>query len=145
MKEFREYIKAGIIKKRSPQIARARSLVDEAYQRKKFLENLETNIPLTNSNANYFIENAYDILIELTRAKLIKDGYYSSGKGAHEAEIAYLSILGFPEKEVRIFDSLRERRNGIKYYGEECDADYARRVIAFCKKMYPRLRKLACR
>ena len=131
--------------KRTPQTARARSLADEACQRKRFLEDIEKNIPLTDSNANYFIENAYDVLIELSRAKLIIDGYYASEKGAHEAEIAYLIILGFSEKDVRIFDKLRERRNGIKYYGEECDTDYARHVVAFCKQMYPKLRKLAQR
>lgn len=143
MRSFHEYEKTGIVTKRTPQTARAQSLLDEASQRKQFLEDIEKNIPLTNSNANYFIENVYDILVELSRAKLIIDGYYASGKGAHEAEIAYLIILGFSEKDVRMFDKLRERRNGIKYYGEECDADYARRVIAFCKQMYPKLRKLA--
>ncbi|GAJ05982.1 unnamed protein product, partial [marine sediment metagenome] len=97
---------------------------------------------LNDENANYFIENSYDTLIELIRAKLFIDGFRSSGEGAHGAEISYMKNLGFSEEDIRFMNDLRYYRNGILYYGENFDADYASKVLLFLKEIYPRLVKL---
>jgi hypothetical protein len=39
---------------------------------------------LKDGNANYFIENSYDIILELLRSRLFTDGFYASGDGAHD-------------------------------------------------------------
>ena len=76
----------------------------------------------------------------LIRSKLYLEGYSASGKGAHEAEVSYLKILGFPEKDIHFVDQLRFFRNGILYYGTAIDKEYAEKVIEFTKKMYPKLK-----
>jgi hypothetical protein len=39
-------------------------------------------------------------------------------------------------------NSLRYFRNGILYYGERFDAEYAKKVLGFLEKVYPRLKKM---
>lgn len=140
LKTFNEFLKEGIIIRRSPDVARAKSLIEEAEKRKKFLEELIKKIGVTDENANYFVENSYDILIELLRAKLLISGYNSSGIGAHEAEVAYMREIAMPEGEVRFMNDLRYFRNGIKYYGKNFDKEYGNKVLCFLDKTYPKLK-----
>ena len=139
LKTFDEFLEKGIMKKRTPDIARANSLLKEAKKRKKFLHELFKKIGLNDENANYFVENSYDTLIELIRAKLLIQGFYASGEGAHEAEVSFMRNLGFPEKEARFMNDLRYFRNGILYYGKDFDASYGNKVLDFLNRLYPRL------
>lgn len=142
LKLFEEFLESGTVRKRAPDIARARSLIDEAEKRRKFLAEMLDKIGITDANANYFIENSYDMLLELLRAKLLTAGFYSSGEGAHEAEVAYMRDLKFDEKDVRFMNDLRYFRNGILYYGKDFDADYGKKVIEFSNRVYPKLLSL---
>jgi len=139
LKTFDEFLEKGIMKKRTPDLARANSLLKEAKKRKKFLHELFKKIGLNDENANYFVENSYDTLIELIRAKLLIQGFYASGEGAHEAEVSFMRNLGFPEKEARFMNDLRYFRNGILYYGKDFDASYGNKVLDFLDKLYPKL------
>ena len=139
LKTFDEFLEKGIMKKRTPDIARANSLLKEAKKRKKFLHELFKKIGLNDEKANYFVENSYDTLIELIRAKLLIQGFYASGEGAHEAEVSFMRNLGFPEKEARFMNDLRYFRNGILYYGKDFDASYGNKVLDFLNRLYPRL------
>ena len=103
---------------------------------------MEEKIKLTNENANMFIENCYDILISLIRAKMIKDGFSSYGDGAHIAEVSYMRILEIPERDVRFMNELRYFRNGIKYYGQKFDKEYAEKVLIFLNTLYKTLIKM---
>ncbi len=142
LKDFEEFLKSGIVRKRNPDKARAKSLVEEAEKRKKFLDEILRKIGLSDKNANYFIETSYDILIELIRAKLLRDGLYASGEGAHEAEVSYMKKIGFAEKEIRFMNDLRYFRNGILYYGKSFDQDYGKKVLDFLNKIYPQLKNV---
>lgn len=139
LKLFEEFIESGIVRKRIPDVARARSLIEEAEKRRKFLNEMLDKIGITDDNANYFIENSYDMLLELLRAKLLTDGFYASGEGSHEAEVAYMRDLKFDEKDVRFMNDLRYFRNGILYYGKDFNADYGKKVIEFLNAAYPKL------
>lgn len=143
LKEFDEFIKLGIMRKRTPDISRARSLINESEKRKKFLEEMSNKIQISDDNANYFIENSYDTLIELIRAKILTDGFSSSGEGAHEAEVSYMKVIGFQEKETRFMNDLRYYRNGIKYYGKSFDKEYGEKVLDFLNKIFIKLKKIA--
>jgi uncharacterized protein (UPF0332 family) len=99
-------------------------------------------VGIDNSNANTFIKNAYDPMMELVRAILLTKGFNSSGSYAHEAEVAYLRELKFSEAEVQFANQLRYFRNGITYYGTKLDAEYAKKVLDFVRKIYPKLRNL---
>jgi len=160
MKNFEEYLKEGIVDKRFPDRKRMKSLTEEAEKRKVFLEEqeilrkflehinyfivyiqLKNKIKLRDDNANYFIENSYDIIMEMIRAIMLKERYISSGKGSHEAEVSFLRELGLPEKEVRFVDELRYFRNGILYYGKSFDRDYGNKTLEFLEKIYPKLKE----
>lgn len=142
LKTFEEFRNMGIAIAKPAEIARARSLVSGSEKRMKFLREILEKIGLSDDNANYFIENSYDILIELLRAKIILSGFYASGERAHEAEVSFMRNIGFSEKDVMLMDELRFHRNGIKYYGRSFDKEYATKVIAFMEKIYPRLKSM---
>ena len=140
LKNFEEFVKRGIIKKRTPDIFRAKSLIGEAEKRDSFLKIMSKKIKLSDDNANYFIENSYDLLISTIRANLLIAGFKASGEGAHEAEVSFMRELAFTEKEVRFMNELRHFRNGILYYGKTFDSDYAIKVLQFKDDLFPKLR-----
>lgn len=140
LKNFHEFLKTGIVRTIKPNRSRAKSLIEEAEKRKIFINQMLKKIGLSNENANYFIENSYDTLIELIRASMLNKGLKSSGEGAHEAEVLFMQNLGYSEKDIRFMNDLRYFRNGILYYGKQFDAEYAKKVLAFLKRVYPQLR-----
>lgn len=142
LKLFDDFLNLGVIRRTTPNAARANSLMEEAEKRKKFLDELRSKMDISDENANYFIEPAYDVLIELIRAKLLIDGFSSSGEGAHEAEVAYMRTMGFSEAETRFMNDLRYYRNSVKYYGKDLDKNYGLKVLAFLNVMYPKLKAI---
>lgn len=142
LKDFEEFLRSGTARKRTPDKGRAASLLAEAGKRKAFIGEMSKTFGISDANANYFIENSYDALLELLRAKLLIDGFSTSGEGAHEAEVSYMLKLGIPERDVRFMSDLRYFRNGILYYGKDFDAEYGKKVLEFLNKMYPKLREL---
>ncbi|MBS3138236.1 hypothetical protein J4207_00860, partial [Candidatus Woesearchaeota archaeon] len=91
--------------------------------------------------ANDFVKSCYDIMMELLRAKMLLNGYNASGIGAHEAEVAYMRLLGFEEKDVQFADQIRFFRNGMLYYGTILDKEYAEKVLLFLEKVRKQLTK----
>ena len=70
------------------------------------------------------------------------EGLSASGFEAHKAEISYLKVLGFEDKEVQFLDQMRYYRNGMMYYGTILDGEYAKKVVEFTKKVYKKLREI---
>jgi len=140
MKKFEEFVKKGIVKKQSPNKNRAISLIKEAEDKKAFLDLTMSKIPKDKMNANFVVNYCYDILIELVRAKMFFEGYNPGN--SHEAEVAYLEVLGFSLVEVEFMDELRYYRNGTKYYGTILDNSYAEKVLIFLNKNYFRIKSL---
>lgn len=141
LKSFKEYLEEGIAKKQTPDFSRARSLIKESEKSYKMLREILVKISLNSQNANYIIKNSYDIIMELIRAKTLSDGFNSSGRGAHESEVAYLRKMSFKETEVQFANQLRYFRNGILYYGKNFDSEYAKKVLDFLNKIHLRLKK----
>jgi len=137
LKRFDEFIKLGIARKQTSNKARALAIIEEAKNKKQYLEMSIKAIPKEKLNANIIVDQCYDIIMELIRAKLYVDGYNAGN--SHEAEVSYLKVLNFLESEVRFMDELRYYRNGTKYYGTILDINYAEHVMAFMKKIYPKL------
>ena len=127
LKKFEEYVNSGVVRKTGVDLNRSASLQKEAEKRKAFV----LSIKLTDGNANYVVENSYDLLMELIRAVLYARGYSSSGAGAHEAEVSYTRIIGFSDADVMFLNDLRWRRNGILYYGKDYDVNYALKTMSF--------------
>ena len=142
IKKFDEFIKMRIVKKQIRDISRAEFLIKEAERKMLSLKERVEKLSIKNENANDYVEYCYDIIMHLVRAKLYLSGYCASGQGAHEAEVSYLTVLGFDEKEVLFVDQMRYFRNGILYYGTSLDAEYAEKAIEFTNKIYPKLRSI---
>jgi len=142
LKPFSYFLEEGIVRTQFPDKVRAKFLIGEAENAYQSLLDLVKKVEITSINANTFVKNAYDPLMELIRAILLIRGFNSSGSYAHEAEVAYLRELKFPESDVVFANQLRYFRNGAMYYGTILDADYARKVISFVNKIYPQLKKL---
>src|SRR3989304_3345930 len=134
LKDFYWFIEKEIVKKQSPDKFRAEFLIKESEKNYSFLLQLLGKFEITNDNANSIIKICHDTLMELIRAKMLLDGYNASGFEAHKAEIAYLNILGFEEKDVKFADQMRYYRNGMVYYGTILDKEYAEKVLNFTKK-----------
>lgn len=139
IKEFKEYIKEGIIKEQSPDKSRSTSLKKETQKSEMFLRKIIKNIGITDENANNIIKITYDIIMERIRAEMINQGYNASGRGAHEAEVAYLRKIGFKEKQIQFCDQLRYFRNGIMYYGKSFNKEYAEKTIKFLEEFKRKL------
>lgn len=140
MKEFKEYLIEGLVVKQRPNVNRAKSLIEEAMQKKSFLDITIKLIPKDKWNPNVICEQCYDILMELIRAKMFAKGYNSN---SHEAEVSYLQILEFNDTDTKIMNELRYYRNGTKYYGTILNIEYAEKILAFLKKHYKKLLDLA--
>jgi hypothetical protein len=142
LKRFEDYIKDGIAKRITINKERAKSLLIESERKILSLKERLEKLGIKNENANDYVEYCYDIVMHLIRAKLYLDGYSTSGQSAHEAEVSYLRILGFAEKDVQFADQMRYFRNGILYYGTSLDAEYAEKVVEFTKRICPRLKEM---
>lgn len=143
IRSFDEFIKGNIVKKQSVDRSRAMFLIEESEKSYQTLMNMVEKIAIVDDNANMFIKSCHDILMELIRANMLLNGLNASGFGPHEAEVSYMRVLGFDEKDVQFADQLRFFRNGILYYGTQLDKAFAEKVVGFIKKMYPRLKRLA--
>lgn len=141
-KKFEEFERERIVTRRNPDKNRALSIIKEAENKKDFLEEVLKKIPLEKQNPNFIVDHCYDIILENVRAIMLLKGINASGNFAHEAEVSYLGVLGFPDTEVQFVDLMRYYRNGIKYYGTMLDLDYAKQVLEFFNKLYPKLKKL---
>ena len=141
-KNFEEYLTKGIIKKCSINKSRAEFLIEESEKSLRGLKKRIDIMEIDDDNANSIIKDCYDILMELIRAKLLLDGYNSSGQFAHEAEVSYLKKLGFSDNEVAFINDLRYFRNSINYYGKILGVEYAKQVSNFTNKIYPKLKRM---
>ncbi len=142
IKEFKEFIKEGIIKKQSVDKSRAEFLIKEAEKSYNYLMKKIEVLGITDESANDVVKSCYDIIMELIRAKMLLKGFNASGISAHEAEVSYMRILGFKEKDVQFADQIRYFRNGMLYYGTILDKEYADRVLKFTKEVYLKLKDL---
>ena len=140
-KEFEEFLQTGVVKKVSPDKPRAEFLIEESQKSVVGLKRRTDALGIDEYSANSVIKDCYDVLIELIRAKLLLSGYNASGQHAHEAEVSYLKKLNFLESEISTLNELRHFRNSITYYGKILTVEYAKQVIEFTKKIYPKLKE----
>lgn len=140
MMSFEKFIKSGVVKKQSPDIQRAESLIFESERKKRQIKRIIEKIGVDKENANDLIEGCYDSIMYVIRALMLSRGFSVSGNGAHEAEISFLEKLNFKEEEIAFMDKLRYFRNGIMYYGKIFEEEYALKVIDFTDKTIHKLK-----
>jgi uncharacterized protein (UPF0332 family) len=123
MKEFEYYLKKGDVLKRQPDKRLAKALAEESSQRLTHAKSLK----LSDANAKYILEHAYEAAREIADAVLYTQGFKSY---SHEATISYFQGK-LSAREIDIFDRLRKKRNGIKYYGENVTTEEAKDALVF--------------
>ena len=138
VKSFEEFIQEGIVSKISPDKQRAENLFFESERKFSHLQKTVKIMGIDDDNANDYVEYCYNILMFLIRARMLEQGYTSSGQGAHEAEVVFARNIGFTEAEIQCIDQLRYFRNGILYYGKRFDKEYAGQIVAFTEKIRKR-------
>ena len=142
LRTFEEFLSEGVIKKVKVDLQRAKSLTKSSEIRMNLLKERILKIGVRDDNSNEYVESCHDILMFLIRAKMLVEGYNSSGFKSHEAEVSYMRILGFNEKDIQFVDQMRFFRNGMLYYGVILDKEYAEKVIKFTKENFQRLKKV---
>lgn len=142
LKNFKEFLKLGVVKQQDPDMSRAEFLIKETEVSFEGLNERLMQIGVNDKNANSIIKDCYDILMGLIRAKMHIDGFKAQGAGAHESEVSYMRVLKLNERDIDFANNLRYFRNGAIYYGTILDRVYAEKVVDFTKRMYPKLKNL---
>ena len=135
VKEFDFFLNRGDVKKQRPDYNTARAVFSEGIERLRFAKSL-----VNQAKSKYVLENAYEALREAADALLYAEGFKSY---SHEASVVFLLRKGFNESDVSEFDRFRKIRNGIKYYGGDCDKTDASEAISLAERIMPKIRKMA--
>ena len=133
VKDFEFFLKKGDVKRQSPNKNLAYSTFRESLERISFAKQL-----LHQAKPKYVLENAYESMREAADAVLYLRGFKSF---SHEASILYLFKEGFNEQDIMEFDRFRRIRNGIKYYGKDCDKLDAEQAIQLADKIITRIKE----
>ena len=135
MKEasWNDCVETNSVKKISPDIERASSLVKTSEERISIIN--KTN----EKNCNFVFEDYYTSMLELLQALVIKRGY----------NILNHLCLGYYLRDVlekgdlfRMFDDLRYKRNALTYYGNKMDFEIAKASIEKCKELINKINVL---
>jgi uncharacterized protein (UPF0332 family) len=118
--------------------AKARSLLDTANGRNKFLEGNKVK----EDNANYIFEGYYSSALEMLRALLLLHGYKVEN---HICLGYYLRDILNKNNLYRLFDDCRYKRNSLIYYGRKMEFKTAKFTIDKCKNLIKELDEIVKR
>ena len=109
MKDFELFVQNGDVKKQAPDNNLSDSLIKDSIKRLEYSKSPH----LSEENAKYIYENAYESLREAADALLFIKGFKSF---SHEATISFVQRFDeFSVREISEFDRMRVKRNGMKY------------------------------
>ncbi len=134
MKEFNFFINKGDARKQSPDKNLAKAAFDSGEERLALAKSLQKL-----AKPKYILENAYEAMREAADSILYAEGFKSF---SHEASIAYLLKKGVSESDVAEFDRFRKIRNGIKYYGGDCDESDAEAALSLADKIISKIKEI---
>lgn len=129
MKKFEEFVEEGKVRTGQPSPAEADSLSRQAI--KRFEQEIK-DIEITEDNATFKFEDAYEVLRQVLQSHMAREGYkpYS-----HEAIIVFaLEKDLLTEKEADELDRCRKMRNDIRYRGESTNPKRAERIVNLAEK-----------
>jgi len=113
-----------MIIKITPDIEKARSILNMAEKTEKFIQEIFKKIGIE-ENQSILVREYYEIIRELASAVLSISGYKAIGENAHKETIDYLSnFKEFSSQEIFEMHELRIRRNKNSYEGVEIKSPY---------------------
>ena len=134
VKEFEYFLNKNEVKKQKPNINLSKATLKDSFERLELSKSL-----LRKAKPKYVLENAYESMRVASDSLLYLEGFKSF---SHEASIVYLLKKGISEQDVIEFDRFRKIRNGIKYYGGDCDEFDAESAIKLAEKILYNIKKL---
>ena len=134
VKDFEIFLKKGDVKKQNPDKNLSNATFKESLDRLQLTKNL-----IGKEKPKYVLENAYEAMREAAGSILYNEGFKSF---SHEASISYLFKKNFNETDITEFDRFRKIRNGIKYYGKDCDNTDAELAIKLASKIINKIKAL---
>lgn len=119
---FKEFLRAGKVKKSRPDMSLAKSLLRMSRSTLAFT----SSCTIDEQNASTLLSAAYEGIRQICEAICAINGYkvYS-----HEAYTSYLQEILGEQALAHKFDRLRKLRNGINYYGEVIDVAQAKQSL----------------
>jgi len=123
---WNDCIETNSVKKVSPDIERANSLIETSEERINIIKEVNKK------NCNFVFEDYYTSLLELLQALVIKKGYNILN---HLCLGYYLRDVLKKDDLFRMFDDLRYKRNALTYYGNRMDFETAKASIEKCKEL----------
>ena len=134
VKEFEYFVAKGDVKKQKQDVNLSRATLKESTERLEFSKSL-----MKKAKSKYILENAYESMREAADSLLYMEGFKSF---SHEASIAYLNKKDFTEQDTMEFDRFRKIRNGIKYYGEDCEEPDAQLALKLAEKIVKKIKNI---
>ncbi len=134
VKDFEFFLKKGDVKRQNPDKNLSNATLKESLDRLQLAKNL-----VGKEKPKYILENAYDAMREAADSILYIEGFKSF---SHEASISFLSNKNFDETDIIELNRFRKLRNGIKYYGGDCEKVDAELAIKLAEKIIHRIKKL---
>ena len=134
VKDFEFFLNKKDVKKQRPDENLSKATLKDSFERLELSKSL-----LNKVKAKYVLENAYEAMREAADSVLYMEGFKSF---SHEASIVYLLKKGFNEQDIMEIDRFRKIRNGIKYYGGNCDESDAQSAIKLAEKVIGQIKKI---
>ena len=134
VKEFEYFLKKGDVKKQSIDQNTSKATFKDAKERLTFAKSLYKKV-----QAKYVLENAYEAMREAADAVLYSEGFKSY---SHEASIVYLLKKNVSYEEISDINRFRKIRNGIKYYGKDCDQNDAKDALILAEKIIRKIERI---
>ncbi|MFH0875532.1 MAG: hypothetical protein V1859_06325 [archaeon] len=126
---------SNMAKRIEPDFRKAGSIILAANDR----ESTAKMLPLNETTKETILSLMYDVLRELLEALALQHGYKIYN---HECFTSFLRDIINDEKFALDFDSARQLRNSINYYGKKILIDDANSSLSDINKMISRARKL---
>ncbi|MBI4018442.1 MAG: hypothetical protein HY368_02435 [Candidatus Aenigmarchaeota archaeon] len=135
IERFQFYLDENLAKKESPDKTKAKSLMEKAFLRMKFIKNHD----IDETTSTFIFEDIYECLREAAQSLMSLEGYkpYS-----HEAVIAFLKeFYSFSEDEIAAFNRYRILRNNCVYRAAKVSPAVCKESLKFLEKFLPKIRK----
>src|SRR3989344_7967538 len=130
---WNDCIETNSVKKVSPDIERANSLIETSEERINIIKEVNKK------NCNFVFEDYYISLLELLQALVVKKGYNILN---HLCLGYYLRDVLERDDLYRAFDDARYKRNSLTYYGNRMDFETAQQSIEKCKKIIKEIKEI---
>ena len=135
---FKDYLKQGQVKKKTPDPEEAKALFKQSQDRIEYIQNKDIN----EKAAKFILQDSYESLRETAQSLMSIKGFkpYS-----HEATIAFIKEFysdNFSEEEIYKFDYFRQLRNNSVYKAAEVSKEDAENLLAFTKHVIKKVQEL---